>query len=135
MKNKTNKNGGDKMIKTENIKPKTRKVFGKVYEGETSDTHHADIVPGKYIRIHGIYRNHVNGPQHYNRVFKIGDKAEYDSYNFNYVGTIVAIGAKTVTIEDHGDRKRLDLYTFAWRNWNFDLEKIRKNNYETSMVI
>ena len=123
------------MIKIEGIKPKSRIHRGKVYECTTSDTHNADIEPKKSIKIHGIYRNHVNGAQVYDKTFRIGDKAEYDSYNLSYIGTIIGIGAKTVTIEDHGDKRRLDLYEFCWRNWNFDLEKITKRNHEESMCI
>ena len=123
------------MITVERIQPNARKVYGKVYQAKTSETYNAVIDPRKSIRIHGIYTNHVNGPQHFDRTFNIGDQAEYDSYNFNYVGTIVAIGAKTVTIEAHGRKHRLSLYNFSWRNWNFDLEKITRNNHETSMTI
>lgn len=59
------------------------------------------------------------------KVFKIGDLAEYHSYNFSYYGEIVGIGPKSVTIQPpYSDKKeRLNLYKFAWRNYDFDLEK------------
>ncbi len=69
--------------------------------------------------------------------FKIGDNAEYDSYNLSYYGKIVSITEKTVTIQDrHFDRKyRLKLDTFAWRNYNFNLDKVMADNADTMMYI
>jgi hypothetical protein len=69
--------------------------------------------------------------------FKIGDMAEYDSYNLSYYGPIVSITEKTVTIKDkHFDRKyRLKLDTFAWRNYNFNLEKTVQENADTMQYI
>jgi hypothetical protein len=73
-------------------------------------------------------------------VFELGDEAEYDSYNLNYTGSIIAISDKTVTIQkSYGSRDvkkhRLHIYEFCWRNYNFDAEKIRQQNAETSMYI
>lgn len=69
--------------------------------------------------------------------FKIGDIAEYDSYNLSYLGKIVSITEKTVTIEPRYEKtkRRLKLYEFAWRNYNFNLEQVEKENHETSMYI
>lgn len=72
--------------------------------------------------------------------FKVGDVAEHDSYNFSYLGDIVAITEKTVTITDtRGGSKtnihRLDLYTFCWRNHNLDLVETTKRNMEVSYNI
>lgn len=69
--------------------------------------------------------------------FRIGDQAEYDSYNLSYLGEIVAITEKTVTIRPKYETKtrRLSLDTFAWRNWDFNLEETMKQNAETSMYI
>jgi hypothetical protein len=57
--------------------------------------------------------------------FTEGDTAIYDSYNFDFLGTITKITDKAVTIEpQYGSRtKRLDLATFANRNYKFDLDK------------
>lgn len=53
----------------------------------------------------------------FTQTFKIGDTAVYHGYNFDYYGTIVSIGPKTITIEEYGDRKkRLTIARFAF--WN-----------------
>ena len=125
----------------ENIQPKSRTIYGKVHQGEeTTNTYNAELVPRKRIRIYGTYRNHINGPQEFDRVFKMGDWAEYDSYNLKYTGKIVGIGKKTVTILSYpegnsGKRHQLDLHTFCYRNWDYNAEKIAKDNAETSMYI
>jgi len=89
--------------------------------------------------------------------FNMFDLAEYDSYNLSYLGHIIGITEKTVTIvEEHCYNKwkaiqageytkknewdgpaihRLKLDSFAWRNYDFNLEKTRKDNHETSMYI
>ena len=56
-----------------------------------SDIYTADIEPKKSIRLYGTFKNLCAGPRNYDITFKIGDKAEYDSYNLKYVGTITAI--------------------------------------------
>lgn len=69
--------------------------------------------------------------------FSVGDWAEYDSYNLSYYGTIISITAKTITIKErYGDQKhRLDLATFAWRNYNFSIAKTLHENAGTSNYI
>lgn len=80
------------------------------------------------------------------KTFRIGDFAEYDSYNLSYYGPIVAIGKSTVSIISRHDiakhesgKKvkvhRLDLNKFCWRNYNFDLNKKSAENAETMMYI
>lgn len=67
--------------------------------------------------------------------FRIGDFAEYDSYNLSYIGKITKITDKTVTIaEQYQPTKihRLSLETFCWRNFKFNLEKTREENSRTS---
>jgi len=133
------------MITYRDIDPKPRKLYGNLYQPKETasaiadgNTHHADVIPGKSIRIFGVYRNHTNGPQNYDRTFNIGDWAEYDSYNLNYTGKIVAIGKNFVTIDasDTGRScKRLDLHTFSWRNWDFDLKKIAEHNFNEMQCI
>lgn len=118
----------------ENIQPKQYKRRGIVYQStNTQGTYHAEIENGKSIRIFGVCTNHVNGPQQFDRVFKIGDHAEYDSYNLKYNGKIIAIGNKTVTIKHYetSDRvTRLDVYEFVDRNWDFNLQKSERENSE-----
>lgn len=90
----------------------------------------AEVVLGKYIGISGEYSNHVDGPQKFNRRFRIGDEVEYDSYNLKYTGKITAIGKTTVTITDRQETRRLSLYDFIWRNWNFDAKMAAEHNAE-----
>lgn len=120
------------MITYTNIQPKPYTQFGTLHTPqEKMNTYNADVDPQKSIRLYGTFRNHVKGPQVFDRTFSIGDWAEYDSYNISYNGIITAIGKNTVTIQPEHNchkSKRLDLYTFSWRNWNFNLEKSRRDN-------
>lgn len=63
--------------------------------------------------------------------FKVGDTAEYDSYNLSYLAKIEKITDNSVFI--HG--KRMDIYSFAWRNWNLDLDKTIEENHKASWYI
>lgn len=73
---------------------------------------------------------------HEPNTFQIGDQAEHDSYNLSYYGTITKITEKTVTIVDRCfGTKRLKLDTFAWRNYDFNLEEVRAKNSDTMMYI
>lgn len=87
------------------------------------------VDPGKFIVVarEGEEQN----------TFEIGDPAEYDSYNLLYVGIITAITDKTVTIQPKYENKkrRLKLEEFAWRNWNFNAERVAQENFETSHYI
>jgi hypothetical protein len=79
----------------------------------------AEIIKGKSIRIWGECWG-----KEFDKTFRIDEQAEYHSYNFSYFGKIVAITDKSITIcNQYGKNKRLDLYTFAWRNHNFTVEK------------
>jgi hypothetical protein len=96
----------------------------------------------KSIKIDCIYKNAVN-PKPTSILFKVGDVAEYDSYNLSYIGLIVGITEKTVTIQpdyqknsNYSDAvKRLKLEDFCWRNWDFNIEKKVKENSITMMYI
>lgn len=77
---------------------------------------------------------------HEPNTFKIGDWAEYDSYNLSYSGIIRSITEKTVTIEAYPNstmsrKHRLKLDTFAWRNYNFSKEKCDAHNSNEMMYI
>lgn len=71
------------------------------------------------------------------RDFVLGDEAERDSYNLSYTGLILGITKNSVTISHHrnagpaGEKHRLSLYEFCWRNYKFDAEKTRNSNSET----
>ena len=119
-----------------NIQPKPITRCGKVYQGVESNTYNAEIQKNKSIRIFGVYRNSTRAPEvTFDKTFRLGATAEYDSYNLKYTGTIVAIGEKTVTVESYGGRHRLDLHTFCWRNWDFDAAKAAEHNANESMYI
>ncbi len=122
-----------------NIQPKAHMWLGKMHQPtNTQGLYHALISPKSFIRIFGHMSNHVNGPQQFDKTFHVGDRAEYNSYNLKYVGKIVSIGPKTVTIKhyDHSaEVTRLDLYTFIDRNWDFDAVKIDKYNTEEMMCL
>lgn len=64
--------------------------------------------------------------------FAEGDTAVYDSFNFDYLGTIVKITEKAVTIKPqyNSAHKRLDLAMFANRNHNFSIERSMKRRME-----
>ena len=133
-----------KKITVWEIKTRDHKSGGRTYAGDVIEGAHAEIVPGKSIRLFGMIEAgkrwvlNADGQRVpceayvYRRDFVIGDVAEYDSFNLSYCGTIVAITGKTVSIrEKYGSRvRRLDLADFSQRNWNFDAEKTAKRNSE-----
>ncbi|MBU0959202.1 MAG: hypothetical protein KKB31_04640 [Nanoarchaeota archaeon] len=124
------------MIILNEIKSKDRKRFGKTYPGHVLKGHKAEIIPGASIRIHGEEWNHINAPVAFDRTFKVGDEAEYGSYNLKYTGEIVKIGAKTVTIRAYDrNNHQITIETFSWRNWDFDGEKIAKYNAEEMVCL
>ena len=88
-----------------------------------------DVIAGKSIT--------VTREGHEPNTFKIGDQAEYASYNLSYYGTIKSITEKTVTIAPRfgGGTKRLKLDTFAWRNYDFDLNDTIQSNANEMMYI
>jgi len=99
------------------------------------------VIKGESIRLYGSTVQYLRGGKTdvpYDVTFKVGDEAEYDSYNLSYTGTIVSIGAKTVTIAtgDTGSRtRRLKLAEFSWRNQRFDAaETARKNAIEMQCI-
>ena len=116
-----------KTIEIRDIKANDHKHQGQTIPGRVSEGEHADIVAGESIRLHGINRNHVNGPQAYDHTFGIGSDAVRDSFNICYIGTITKITAKTVTIENHGRSYRLALATFNDRNRR-GIDSARKQN-------
>jgi hypothetical protein len=129
-----------KLIELRNTSPRARLWHKRnnVTPANSQGVFNADILPGHSIRIFGVMTNHVNGPQNFDKVFKLGDQAEYDSFNLIYTGKIVRIGPKTVTIKhyDHSDTvTQLDVHWFADKNWDFDADKIAKHNSEESQYL
>lgn len=116
-----------------NILPKPFTNRGVVHSrmNDTGAIFNAEISKTS-IRIFGVYTNHVNGPQLFNRVFKIGHEVVVDSWNIVFTGPIKKIGPKSVTIfnKTRDKNTRLDLFDFIRRNWDFNIEKINKRNSE-----
>lgn len=94
-----------------------------------SRTYEVEVVRGLSVRVQTVRQTSALVTEPVDRTFRIGDVAEYDSYNLRYCGTIVSIGDKTVTIrDDHGRSHRLKFEEFAWRNYDFDAAKIAASN-------
>lgn len=126
---------GTKTTTTE-VRSRDYTRFGVRHSGTVAKGHMADVTPGVSVRLYGMDYNRVDGPRPYDKTFRIGDTAEYDSYNLHYLGTITAIGAKTVSILDgFGKTHRLDLYDFDWRNYDLDLAKIADRNFDVMMHV
>jgi hypothetical protein len=94
------------------------------------DLYFAQVKRNKAIRIRGIYQN-----DEFDKVFLLGNIAEYDSYNLSYTGKIVSITDKTVSIQDGSTTKRLKLTDFIWRNHNFSLAETKYKNSVTMQSI
>lgn len=96
------------------------------------------IVKGESVNIKCFYENH-HTPKNWDNTFKVGDMAEYDSYNLKYYGEIVSITENTVTIKPKYSgscsNKRLKMGDFCQKNFDFDLEKVKAYNAEESMYI
>jgi hypothetical protein len=130
-----------KNILIENAVPKTRKYhrLNGVTPTNSQGVYNAEInMEARTIRIFGTMTNHCKGPQAFDKTFAVGDQAEYDSFNLRYVGTIVRIAAKTITVKHYANSStvtQLDVYTFIDRNWDFDAAKIEAENAEESRYL
>jgi hypothetical protein len=116
------------MIEYRNIMAK-----GKTSQPFNGTVYNADIVLGKSIRLFGT---HQHTP--FDVSFELGGTAEYDSYNLSYSGPIVKISANTITIDQKSTgrgNKRLSLYEFCWRNYDYDAAKIAAKNNDTMQYI
>ena len=95
------------------------------------------ITSGASVEIH---THRENGELVNVKVFRLGDVAEYDSFNLSYTAKIVGITTKNVVFDisyndDEPRTKRLKMEKFAWRNHDFDVEATRERNAITSMSI
>jgi hypothetical protein len=98
------------------------------------------IVPGVSITVSEPHTGRT-------KTYKMGDMAEYDSYNLSYYGPIVGISDKRVRIvcrfdypnyvKDTSSAKvhSLSLEKFCWRAIGFDLGDACANNAVTSHYI
>jgi hypothetical protein len=126
------------VVRYRNLKNRDWKRQGRTHQGDVRIGHHANVKPGESIELFGVSRERIGLPAPYRRTFKIGDMAEWDSYNLSYIGRILAIGEKTVTIDTDGLRRgaqRLDICEFSRRNYDFDLEETERRNAETARCL
>lgn len=82
----------------------------------------ATVIPHRSVRVVLESRGET-----VDQTYAIGGRAEYKSFNTSFFGTIVAIGAKTVTIEGMGRRHRLTIENFAQRNAEPVARKHKRN--------
>jgi len=74
-------------------------------------------------------------------VFEVGDQAVSGSYNLTYLDPIEKITENNVIFGKdkcygpNAPRKFMKIAEFAWRNADFDLAKIQKDNADTSQNI
>ena len=119
-----------------NLQPKAK--------AEHNNEFHA-AVTSRTVEIFGSVQWHKGGQngqpveffrRKFAQSFQVGDVAVYDSWNLIYVGTIVSIGTKTVSIKTESDGiRRLSLYEFCDRNWNFNAERIDHHNATELMCL
>lgn len=130
-----------KTILVNEIRAKDTKRKGVVRPGEVCEGAKAEIVPGVSIRLFGERdlwnpQTRAYDKKPYEITFKIGDVAEYHSYNLHFFGVITSITDKLVVIEEEDQRSkkhRLDLFTFNNRNWDFDHRALLERNSRTMM--
>ena len=117
-----------------NIQPKKNKYGQRV----TSDVFNVES-DGKIVRIWGTRAEGMRFPVDFDKTFNIGEKVVYDSYNLTYTAPLLKVTAKTATIDMRNAyrkaTKRLDLYVFVWRNWDYDAVRIRDENSKIMMTI
>ncbi len=131
-----------KKVTVYNVAANDYTMNGEKRPGPVSFGENVELVSGKYVRLFGVKDRVVDGvlkEVEYDKKFAVGDSAEYDSYNLSYIGKIVSIGEKTILVEasatGRSKKKRLSLYDFSWRNWDFDADAIAARNLETSLTI
>ncbi len=124
-----------------NVKDRDYTRLGVRHEGHIRMGHHVAVTPGEQIRLWGTRDEYDAEAKEfkkvsYNITFKIGDEAEYDSYNLIYTGKITKITNKTVMVKDPNyENKRLNFHDFSTKNHNFDAEDIARRNAETYQTI
>lgn len=123
-------------IEYRNLASKAYKRFGIKYPARPRRGEHAFVQPRERIVLWGYKQSYRNGLVPYRHEFKIGDTAVYGGFNMTYTGTIVAIGEKTVTIQEpDGSTRRHKLSIENFSSWNdhIDLEEIARRNFDFMM--
>lgn len=113
------------------VMTKARVRFGTPYPAQETE-YQVEITPNKCI---SIFKN-----GQLCNTFAMGDEAEYDSYNLSYTGQITGISPRQITIVAYKGTgcekvKKLDIYAFCWRNYNFDAAETAAKNFETMQYI
>lgn len=88
----------------------------------------AIVSPSDSVVVYGVNHNHVRGPQLIDRTFALGDVCTYGGRNIDYLGKIVSIGEKTVSVRDGSTIRRLSIGEFARMNMDFDQAKAEARN-------
>ena len=123
------------------VMSKARTRQGVVYPASPTEyqAYFGKFVKGGYdsITVHKAMRD---GSIKQGVTLRLGDEAEYGSYNLSYTGTITKITEKCVTIvaypgSNMARTHRLDLNEFCWRNWDFDAVATAKRNHEEMMYL
>jgi hypothetical protein len=117
------------------------KRHGVVYPASPTEyqAYFGKFVKGGYDSI-TMHKAQRDGSIKQGVTLRLGDEAEYDSYNLSYTGKITKITEKCVTIVAYpGSRNakthRLDLNAFCWRNWDFDAVDTARKNSDTMNYI
>lgn len=119
-----------KVINLETVKTRDFQQFKVKHEGFVISGTKAKITVGESVEIWYDGCDHRSGATYHN-TFKVGDIAEYGSFNLVYMGPIVSITEKTVSIKTTGDViKRLDMARFIQINRDFDYAAASKRNSE-----
>ena len=118
-----------------NLADRDRVQFGRKFSGSVAVGQHAAVEKNARIVLWGVNTNRTTGLLPYRTEFKLGDTAVCGSYNLIYTGTIVAIGEKTITVEEYAGtcnarKHRMTIAQFSARNRHYDAEYIFKNNSE-----
>lgn len=129
------KRDNENLEKWDNSKSKTTYFEIEKYNNECTKSY--EKISDKILKIHFkkgmIFLRVKLGEKVFDRVFCVGDNAEYGSYNLIYTSEITSITEKTVTFGK--ESKRLKLSEFIRRNYDYDFELIASKNQETSQYI
>ncbi len=99
-------------LRSRDVMKRGKRTRGVLYRDQ-----HADVIPGQSVRLHGVY-----GGVPYDKVFKRGDLCEYELNGVVHFARIVAIGERTVTVndDDFDQIASLEFPEFSNRNRLFD---------------
>lgn len=107
----------------------------------SKQNYNVSVEKNKSLSIDCLYTN-AHSPKQTSVRFEIGGEAVYGSYNLTYTGKIISITEKTVTIDTEmsngfgtTEKRRLSLADFCNYNWDFNSEKIARENAIESMCI